>query len=163
MYVISETSEVANTLILIDIIHGHATLRKKKTYQIFTRNSPTTDFRATFLYNRRCLTSEIITRRKQSNFYWERRLGLFWKLHKESITKLLVSLVHQFIWPCFTLAFRRNGIFKYSQKRPYHKPVSAVTSKRGRSSISGKNPSSRFGRIIPFRKTKKLNCRCACR
>ena len=137
--------------------------KKKKTYQKFTGNGPTTDFRATFLYNRRCLTSGKITRRKQSNFYWERRLGLFWKLHKESITKLLVSLVHQFIWPCFTLAFTRNGIFKYSQKRPYHKPVSAVTSKRGRSSISGKNPSSRFGRIIPFRKTKKLNCRCACR
>ena len=30
LYVISETSEVSNTLILVDIIHGHATLRKKK-------------------------------------------------------------------------------------------------------------------------------------
>ena len=30
---------------------------KKKTQQRFTRNSPTTDFRATFLYNRRCLAS----------------------------------------------------------------------------------------------------------
>ena len=39
---------------------------------------------------------------------------------------------------------------------PYHKPVSAVTSKRGRSSLSGKNSSSRFGRIISFRKTKKI-------
>ena len=29
---------------------------------------------------------------------------------------LLVSLVHQFIWPTFTLVFTRNGIFKYSQK-----------------------------------------------
>ena len=36
-------------------------------------------------------------------------------------------------------------------------------SKRGRSSLSGKNPSFRFGRIIPFRKTQNLNCRCACR
>ena len=46
---------------------------------------------------------------------------------------------------------------------PYHKPVSAVTSKRGRSSLSGKNPSSRLGRIILFWKTENLNCRCACR
>ena len=53
---------------------------------------------------------------EQGNFYWERRLGLFWKLCKESITKLLVSLVHQFIWPSFTLVFTRNGIFRYSQK-----------------------------------------------
>ena len=29
---------------------------------------------------------------------------------------LLVSLVHQLIWPTFTLVFTRNGIFKYSQK-----------------------------------------------
>ena len=29
---------------------------------------------------------------------------------------LSVSLVHQFIWPTFTLVFTRNGIFKYSQK-----------------------------------------------
>ena len=28
---------------------------------------------------------------------------------------LLVSLVHQFIWPTFTLVLTRNGIFKYSQ------------------------------------------------
>ena len=37
---------------------------------------------------------------------------------------------------------------------PYHKPVSAVTSKRRRSSLSRKNPFSGFGRIIPFRKTQ---------
>ena len=53
---------------------------------------------------------------EQGNFYWERRLCLIWKLYKESITMLLVSLVHQFIWPAFTLVFTRNGIFKYSQK-----------------------------------------------
>ena len=53
---------------------------------------------------------------EQGNFYWERRIGLFWKFYKESITKLLVSLVHQFIWPSFTLVFPRNGIFKCSQK-----------------------------------------------
>ena len=41
----------------------------------------------------------------------------------------------------------------------YHKPISAVTSKRGRSSLSGKNPFSCFGRIIL--KTQNLNCRCA--
>ena len=29
---------------------------------------------------------------------------------------LLVSLVHQFIWPTFILSFTENGIFKYSQK-----------------------------------------------
>ena len=108
-------------------IHGHATSRKKKkTYQAITRNSPTTDFRATFLYNRRCLTSGrtksrdenkvAATPTEQGNFYWERRLCLFWIIYKESITLLLVSLVHQFIWPTFTLVFTRNGIFKYSQK-----------------------------------------------
>ena len=108
-------------------IHGHATSRKKKkTYQAITRNSPTTDFRATFLYNRRCLTSGktksrdenkvAATPTEQGNFYWERRLCLFWILYKESITVLSVSLVHQFIWPTFTLVFTRNGIFKYSQK-----------------------------------------------
>ena len=32
------------------------------------------------------------------------------------ITMLLVSLVHQFIWPTFTLVFTRIGIFKYNQK-----------------------------------------------
>ena len=53
---------------------------------------------------------------EQGNFYWERRLCLIRKLYKESITMLLVSLVHQFIWPAFTLVFTWNGIFKYSQK-----------------------------------------------
>ena len=46
---------------------------------------------------------------------------------------------------------------------PYNKPVSAVTSKRGKSSLSGKTPSSRFERIIPFFKTQNSNCHCACR
>ena len=65
--------------------------------------------------------SLLITWRKQStateqgNSYWERRLCLFWIIYKESITLLLVSLVHQFIWPTFTLVFTRNGVFKYSQ------------------------------------------------
>ena len=45
---------------------------------------------------------------EQGNFYW--------RSYKESITMLLVSLVHQFIWPTFTLVFTRNGTFKYSQK-----------------------------------------------
>ena len=99
---------------------------KNKTHQTFTHNNPTTDFRATFLYNRRCLTSgktksrdedkAVATPTEQGNFYWERRLSLFWILYKESITMLLVSLVHQLIWPTFTLVFTRNGIFKYSQK-----------------------------------------------
>ena len=30
---------------------------KKKTHQTFTRNSPTTDFRAIFLYNQKWFTS----------------------------------------------------------------------------------------------------------
>ena len=30
---------------------------------------------------------------------------------------LLVSLVHKFIWPNFTLVFTRNGIFKYTVGR----------------------------------------------
>ena len=97
---------------------------KKKTYQAITRNSPTTDFRATFLYNQRCLTSgktkswdeNKVVATEQGNFYLERRLCLFWILYKELITMLLVSLVHQFNWHTFTLVFTRNGIFKYSQK-----------------------------------------------
>ena len=106
-------------------IHGHAISReKKKIHQTFTRNSPTTDFRATFLYNRRCVTfgktkarnENKVGAAEQGNFYWERKLCLFWILYKESITILLVSLVHQFIWPTFTLVFTRNGIFKSSQK-----------------------------------------------
>ena len=117
-------SEIANTLILIHIIHGHAISRKKRRHITFTRNSPATNFRATFLYNQRCLTSgktklrheNKVAATEQGNFYWEGRLCLFWKLYKESITVLLVSLVHQFIWPTFTLIFTRNGIFKYSQK-----------------------------------------------
>ena len=40
-------------------------------------------------------------------------------LYKESITMLLVSLVHQFIWHTFTLVFKRNGIFEYSQQKPW--------------------------------------------
>ena len=69
-------------LSMVTLIQG-----KKKTHQTFTRNSPTTDFRATFLYNRRCLTSGrtksrdenkvAATPTEQGNFYWERRLCLF--------------------------------------------------------------------------------------
>ena len=96
----------------------------KKIHQTFNRNSPTTDFHATFLYNRRCLISgktkardeNKVAAAEQGNFYWERRLCLFWVLYKESVTILLVSLVHQFIWPTFTLVFTRNGIIKSSQK-----------------------------------------------
>ena len=40
---------------------------------------------------------------------------------------LLVSLVHQFIWPTFTLVFTRNGIFKYSQK-PWMRLTLSMTS-----------------------------------
>ena len=119
-------------------MHVHTiSWKKKKTHQTFTRNSPTTDFRATFLYNRRCLTSGktksrdenkvAATPTEQGNFYWERRLCLFWILYKESITVLSVSLVHQFIWPTFTLVFTRNGIFKYSQK-PWMRLTLTITS-----------------------------------
>ena len=65
---------------------------------------------------KKCENKVAATPTEQGNFYWERRLCLFWILYKESITLLLVSLVHQFIWPTFTLVFTRNGIFKYSQK-----------------------------------------------
>ena len=68
---------------------------KKKTYQPFTRYSPTTDFRAILMEKSR--DENKVAAAKQGNFYWEKRLGLFWKLYKESITKLLVSLVYQFI------------------------------------------------------------------
>ena len=58
---------------------------KKKAHQIFTHKSPTTDFRATFLYDRRCLTSGKTKSRDENKvaatdsgkFYWERRLCLF--------------------------------------------------------------------------------------
>ena len=126
-------NEVGNTLILIDILHGHAILHKKnKTYQSVTRNSSITDFRATFLYNRGCRKSKSRDKKKaaateQGNFYWERRLCLFWKLNKESITMLLVSLVHQFIWPSFALVFTRNVSFRYSEK-PWTRLTLTVTS-----------------------------------
>ena len=113
------------------------TEKNKTHHQTFTCNSLTTDFRVTFLYNRRCLTSGKTKSRdenkvaaklnKQGNFYWERRLCLFWILYKESITMLLVSLVHQLIWPTFTLVFTRNGIFKYSQK-PWMRLTLTITS-----------------------------------
>ena len=78
-------SEIANTLILIHIIHGHAISRKKRRHITFTRNSPATNFRATFLYNQRCLTSGKTKARdknkaaaaEEGTFYWERRLCLF--------------------------------------------------------------------------------------
>ena len=60
---------------------------KKKAHQTFTRNCPTTDFCATFLYSQRCLTSGKIKSRdknkvaatptEEGNFYSERRPGLF--------------------------------------------------------------------------------------
>ena len=110
-----------DVLSMVILFHG----KKVDTSDIYSQR-PTTDFRATFLYKRRCLTSgktksrdeneAAATPTEQGNFYCERRLCLFWMLYKESITMLLVSLVHQFIWPTFTLVFTRNGIFKYSQK-----------------------------------------------
>ena len=39
---------------------------KKEGTQTFTRNSPTKDFHATFLYNRRCLTSGKTKSRDES-------------------------------------------------------------------------------------------------
>ena len=54
-----------------------------------------------------------------------------------------ISRFEQFVqpWPCLPVC-------------TYHKPVLVVTSKRGRSFLSGKNLSSCFRRIIPFLKTK---------
>ena len=93
---------------------------KKKRYQIFTRNCPTTDFRATFLYNLSLLEKSRdenkVAAAEQGNFYWERRPGLFWKLCKESIVNLLVSLVYQFIWPSFTLVFNKKWYFQIQPK-----------------------------------------------
>ena len=57
-------------------IHGNA-IKKKKTHQIFTRNNPTTDFRATFLYSRRCLTSGK-TKSRDENKVAETELGNFY-------------------------------------------------------------------------------------
>ena len=83
MYVISETSEVANTLILIDIMHGHATLReKKKTYTIFTRKQSDHGFSRHISLQSKMSHKNYETKIKsevaaaeQGNIYWERRLG----------------------------------------------------------------------------------------
>ena len=74
---------------------------KKKTHQTFTRNSPTTDFRATFLYNRRCLTSGKTKSRDENkvaetelgNFYWERRLCLIWILLFQTVKFVIMIRV----------------------------------------------------------------------
>ena len=104
-------------LILVDIIHGQAILRKKKkTYQTFTGNAQPRIFAPHFFriedvsLLEKSRDKDKVAAAEQGNFHWERRLSLF------SITKLLVSLVHQFIWPSFTLVFTRNGIFKYTAK-----------------------------------------------
>ena len=112
-----------NYLYVIDIIHGHATLRKKRRHiryilatvqpRIFAPHFFTIE---DFSLLEKSRDEKKVAAAGQGNFYWERRLGLFSKLCKESIAKLLVSLVHQFIWPSFTLVFTRNGIFGYSQK-----------------------------------------------
>ena len=54
-------------------------MEKKKTYQIFTRNSPTTDFRAIedFSLLEKSRDEKKVAAAEQGNFYWERRLGLF--------------------------------------------------------------------------------------
>ena len=67
-------------------IHGHTISRKKDTSDIYS-HCPITDFCATFLYNRRCLTSEktksgdknkvAATPTEQGNICSERRLCLF--------------------------------------------------------------------------------------
>ena len=98
-------------LILIDIIHGHAILRKKRRHirhlpatvrpRIFAPHFFTIED-ASLLEKSR--DEDKVAAAEQGNFHWERSLSLF------SITKLLVSLVHQFIWPSFTLVFTRNGV-----------------------------------------------------
>ena len=105
------------------VIHGHATLLKKRRhirYLLATARprifAPHFFIIEDFSLLEKSRDKKKVAAAEQGNFYWERRLGLFWKLCKESITKLLVSLVHQFIWPSFTLVFTRNGIFRYSQK-----------------------------------------------
>ena len=114
-----ENDSPINYLYVIDIIHGHATLRKKRRH-IYS-HQPGTDFIHFFIIEdfsllKKSRDEKKVAAAEQSNFYWERRLGLFWKLYKESMRKLLVSLVHQFLWPSFTLVFTRNVIFRYSQK-----------------------------------------------
>ena len=54
-------------------------MEKKKTYQIFTRNSPTTDIRAIedFSLLEKSRDEKKVAAAEQGNFYWERRLGLF--------------------------------------------------------------------------------------
>ena len=50
--------------------------------------------------------------------------------------------------PCLCLDFFWNS--PMTENSPYHKPVSTVTYKRGRSSLLGKNQSSCFGQSSPF-------------
>ena len=84
LYVISETSEVSNTLILVDIIHGHATLRKKKRhirYLLATVRPPilTPHFFTIedVSHLEKSRDQNKVAAAEQGNFYWERRLGLF--------------------------------------------------------------------------------------
>ena len=97
-------------------------MEKKKAQQTFTRNSPTTDFRTTFLYNRRCLNSGKFKSRDENkvaateqgnfigreDFYFEKYI----KNQKQCFSKFR-SLAHL---AKFTLVFTRNGIVKYLQK-----------------------------------------------
>ena len=56
---------------------------KKEDISDIYSHSPTTDFHATFLYNRnfsplqKSRDEKKVAEAEQGNFYWERRLGLF--------------------------------------------------------------------------------------
>ena len=102
-------------------IHGHAISRQKRRHnrdllatvrpQIFAPHFFTiADASLLEKLNHKTKQENKVAATEQGNFYWERRLCLFWILYKESITMLLVSLVHQFVWPTFSLVFTRNGI-----------------------------------------------------
>ena len=119
-------------------IHGHAISRQKRRHnrdllatvrpQIFAPHFFTiADASLLEKLNHKTKQENKVAATEQGNFYWERRLCLFWKLNKESITMLLVSLVHQFIWPSFALVFTRNVSFRYSEK-PWTRLTLTVTS-----------------------------------
>ena len=99
----------------------------------------------------RTASSDQVFLSRPSLILWQRKVG---KMH------LLLGMSSHFSHSYY---LKPHNTAKWKPLiSPYHKPVLSVTSKRGRSSISGKNPSSRFGRIILFWKTKNLNCCCAC-
>ena len=106
-----------DVLSMVMLFHG----KKEDTTEIYSQQSDHRFSRHISLQENKVAATE------QGNFYWERRLCLFWILYKESITMLLVSLVHQFVWPTFSLVFTRNGIFKYSQK-PWMRLTLTITS-----------------------------------